>query len=356
MFHYTTYNPASFEQRSRARDATTVAPNGPHTDSGVIGDAHGLGGDACGLGNARIASVSHCRSPCSEKSKEKNTTRNETMQGKSFKTCAECGLMARSNNQHKCPPPSKGGCGAYKKWVNSTTKPRSGSEKKRKRTAKQPKQASSKQSGKRLKLNDDELTKLFRDSDDEFMKFLEDVSESAKATKVNAVPNLTRTPSLVPLDQVDPNTYVDSPVEIFLKAEITEKDNKIKELNKQMKKLQDEADKQNKKIEQLEAESIRRESNLKLREVALKRREIDLAKESANLANRTAIADEEMKSMTDRKIELEWFDADLRKREADVNLCEVHASDEMHDLMNEALNDFPVDDTFNEDGIVFDFF
>lgn len=259
--------------------------------------------------------------------------------------------MAKSNRQHACPSKEAGGCGAFNQWVKAPPKSRTHSKKR---------SAESDASNKQTK-------KTKRDVTSSFSKWLEEelslpaekASEWAESSEFKEIseslsaPKLTRGSSLVPLDEYDESMYVDSPHEILLKAQITEKVNMIKKLEdkavereNQLKKLQAEAITYEEKIKKLEDEAIQRETQLKLREVALKQREMDLER-------RLQKAAEDIKIVRDKEMDLECFEKNLRKREADVHLCEVHASDEMFELMNDALDDFPVEN-FGEDRIVFD--
>lgn len=328
--------------------ASSPSPNGVSLHSALIG----------GVAPRVAAALPHhgpASSPVGARC-FRNITKKPTLQGKSFKTCARCGLMARSNRQHACPPKEAGGCGAHNEWVKSDPKPRRGSKKRNAESC-----AGNNKKKKKTKTNTPDIS---------FSKWLEnkmsfskleasefsDMSEFEGSVKKSSAPKLTRTPSLVPFDEYDESMFVDSASEILLKAEITERDNKIKELEEkavereqQMKKLQAEAAEREKKIKELLAQASQREMDLKLREVRLKRREIDLDKRAADLDDGIEIVRKETKCIADRKIELDCVESSLRKREADVNLCEVHASDEMFLLMNDALNDFPVNDSIEED-------
>lgn len=282
-----------------------------------------------GLNGVPAQSVGKCHSVFLEELKDKS--RKKTKQGRSFKICAKCKLMARSNNQHACPPPSRGGCGAKQQWQKAAPNALTTSKKRKCRTS-PTKQPRAKRPAKLTKTND-------------FSKWLEtEMSltelEASEFKDSPAVPKLVRGASLVPVDEYDESMYDESPLEIVLKSKVTERDNTIKELQdkameraNQIKKLQADAVQREIKIKQLLAQDGQREMDLKLREVALKRREIDLEKREKKKAERIAV----------RESELECLQRSLVVREVNVGMCEVLASDEDFLLMNDALLDFPVE-------------
>lgn len=304
----------------------TLTPTPPN-DSGIDYELLGRPSNRVATAEASVDPPNIFKSSTFESSTFKRKL-FKTKRGKILKKCARCGTMAKSNRQNGCKS-----CHAFKEWAKPSKKAPV-SKKKRKaeddlirpvdkkkkplvNTTKLVENISSEKS-KASELNIDFLDLIPEEFDEEVF------DEIMKNISCDDPLKLTRTPSLIPLE----------PPSNQMKLDIEARDLKIKQLEAELN--------QHKKRE---AELKEMKRQLRLQEVFLHQRDMDLQKKKdkmtkleTNLKLREAILIEDQ--------------LQLEVREAKVNLIEVRQSDEMYELMNDALQDFPVVHASEDDLII----